>query len=156
MNYIKTLFIFCFILNKTIAQNSNITSFYEGPFEDVLKESKRINRPIFLDFTSNRCKHCIKMEKETFQNSTIANDLNSNFIAYKVDLDDIEGQSMIKKYKIEEFPSYLIIDPKNNELGTIKGFYLAGQFKKALDKIMRDPSQKKATKKKKKFFGLFS
>jgi thioredoxin-related protein len=152
----KILYLFLLISINSFAQNINITSFYEGPFEDVLRESKRINKPIFLDFTSNNCKHCLKMEKETFTNTSIAQNLNNNFIAYKVDLEDIEGKNIAQKYKIVDFPSYLILDQSSNKLGTIKGFYLANDFKKALDKIMKIPQTEKPAKKKRKFFGLFS
>jgi thioredoxin-related protein len=156
MNCLKIAIIFFFISVNCFAQNINITSFYEGPFEDVLKESKRINKPIFLDFTSATCKHCLKMEKETFANPTIAENLNNNFIAYKVDLEDVEGKNIARKYSIVDFPSYMILDQKNNKLGIIKGFYQAYDFKKALDKIMKTPQIEKPAKKKRKFFGLFS
>jgi thioredoxin-related protein len=156
MHCLKILFISFFLSVNSFAQNINITSFYEGPFEDVLRESKRINKPIFLDFTSTTCKHCLKMEKETFANQSIAQNLNNNFIAYKVDLEEVEGKNIAKKYNIVDFPSYLILDNASNKLGTIKGFYQANDFKKALDKIMQAPQLEKSTKKKRKFFGLFS
>ncbi len=152
----KIVFVFSLLSFSfaTIAQDQNITSFYEGPFQDVVNESKRLKRPIFIDFSAKWCKPCMKMEQETFANSTIANKLNTEFIAYKVDIDDFEGKAVVQKYNIKEFPTYLVVDSKTNKIGTIKGFYYANQFMKEIDKIMVNPIS--AIPAKKKRFRLFS
>lgn len=150
MKYLKFfLVIFSF---TAFSQNTNITSLYEGPFDDVLNEAIRLKKPIFIDFTSANCKHCIKMEKEILANTTISENLNNNFIGYKVDLEEIEGKSLVKKYGINEFPAYVILDSNHKNLGTIKGFYQAKQFIKEINKLMTfEPTDAKSMKRK----GLF-
>ncbi len=135
------------------SQNTNITSFYEGPFEDVLNESKRINKPIFLDFTSKTCKHCLKMTKEIFANQSIAENLNTNFIGYKVDIEGAEGKAIVQKYDINEFPAFILLDSKAKTIGKIQGLYQANQFLKELNRLMTNPSQTKPPKKRFKLFG---
>ncbi len=150
MKYLK---LFLVILSfSAFSQNINITSLYEGPFDDVLNEARRLKKPIFIDFTSANCKHCVKMEKEILANITIAENLNNNFIGYKVDLEEIEGKNMAKKYGINEFPAYIILDSNHKNLGTIKGFYQAKQFIKEINKLMAfEPAEAKQKKRK----GLF-
>lgn len=150
MKYLKFfLVIFSF---SAFSQNINITSLYEGPFEDVLNEATRLKKPIFVDFTSANCKHCVKMEKEILANTIIAENLNNNFIGYKVDLEDIEGKNLVKRYGVTEFPAYIILDANHKNLGTIKGFYLAKQFIKEINKLMAFEPAEPSTKKRK---GLF-
>ncbi len=153
MKNVLITYLILFFYLPAFAQNSNITGFYEGPFEDVLKESKRLNKPIFLDFTANWCKSCAKMEKETFANPIIANQLNSDFIAYKVNLDETEGKSIAKKYNITDFPSFLFLSNNTIKIGLIKGFYFANQFKKEMEKIMNQQSTSRPSKKRKRLFG---
>lgn len=152
----KIIFLLLFtILIKFVgfSQNTNITSFYEGPFEDVLNESKRTKKPIFLDFTSKTCKHCLKMTREIFANQSIAENLNNNFIGYKVDIEGDEGKAIVQKYNINEFPTFIVLDAKANTIGKIQGLYQANQFIKELNKLMASPSHAKPPKKRFKLFG---
>lgn len=149
-----TIFILLLIANQNIfGQNINITSFYEGPFEDVVKEAKRTQKPILLDFTAKWCKHCMKMETEVFANAEIAEKLNSEFIAYKVDIDEADGKEISNKYLVKEYPTYLILDPTTQKSEKIKGFYTAPKFKKEIDKIMDQSPKETSEKKKRKLFG---
>lgn len=152
----RVLTYFCFLLFYQIsilAQDTKITSFYEGPFEDVVKESKRTKKPIFIDFSATWCKPCLKMEQETFSDEIIANKLNGEFIAYKVDVDDFEGMAVAQKYNVSEYPTYLVVDSNTNKIGTIKGFYYSNQFLKEINKIMASPTKAKPVKKKRRLFG---
>lgn len=130
-------FFLLIILSKlSYGQSNNITSIYDGPFEDVLKEAKRINKPIFLNFTADWCVHCQKMEKEAFSDLNIAQKLNSEVIAYKVNADDLDGKRLSKHFNISEFPSYLIINPSSKVIGKIKGYWKPAQFYSELKKVM--------------------
>jgi thioredoxin 1 len=149
---LKKLFFVAFLAFNSFevfSQNQNITSFYEGPFEDVVIEAKKSKKPIFIDFSATWCAPCVKMEQETFANSDIADKLNKEFIAYKVDVDGFEGMAVAQKYNVKEYPTYLIVDSKTNKIGTIKGFYYAGQFMKEINKIMTVPVKAAPVKKKK-------
>ena len=156
-NVLKFLFILTiFALNSlaTFSQKLNITSFYEGPFADVITEAIRSNRPIFVDFTATWCKHCLKMDQEIFTNTAIASKLNSEFIAYKVDIDNPDGVAIAKKYNVTEYPTYLILESKTNRIGYIKGFYFADQFLNEINKIMGIAKTKKPANR--KWFKIFS
>ncbi|MES2797954.1 MAG: thioredoxin family protein [Bacteroidota bacterium] len=141
------------IVLELSAQNTNITSLYEGPFEDVVKESKKSKRLIFLDFTSKSCKSCLKMEQEAFANKAIAEKLNDDYIVYKVNIEDLEGRKLIHKYEIREFPAYIILDSETKIKGKILGFYQAHQFLKEINRLAIDTSQIKPIKRKRKLFG---
>lgn len=152
----KCFFFLLFISFASISsfsQSANITSVYEGPFEDVLRESKRINKPIFLNFTADWCAHCQKMEKEAFSDLNVAQKLNNEVIAYKVNAEDLDGKALISQYKISDFPTYLIVDANSKVLGKIKGYWKAPQFYKELQSLVANPKNEPlAAKQKEGFF----
>lgn len=156
MKYLFTFSVIISLFISSLAQNTAITAFYEGPFADVQNAAKRDKKYIFIDFTSNSCAHCIKMQKETFANKEIAEQLNHDFIAYKVDINEQDGKDLAKKYDIKEYPSFVILDQNTKALATIKGYYKAPQFLKEIHKIAGQNKPKAIeTKKKRRFFGLF-
>ncbi len=56
--------------------------------EEAFKMSKEQNKPIFLSIGYSTCHWCHVMEKESFENETIASFLNQNFISIKVDREE--------------------------------------------------------------------
>jgi len=53
--------------------------------EEAFAKAKRENKPIFLSIGYSTCHWCHVMERESFENRTIAKILNEHFIAIKVD-----------------------------------------------------------------------
>ena len=53
--------------------------------EEAFAKAKRENKPIFLSIGYSTCHWCHVMERESFENHTIAKILNEHFIAIKVD-----------------------------------------------------------------------
>ncbi|MGY8769366.1 MAG: thioredoxin domain-containing protein [Pirellulales bacterium] len=59
------------------------------PWEDeALQKAKLENKPIFLSIGYSACHWCHVMEHESFENQTIADQLNENFISIKVDREE--------------------------------------------------------------------
>jgi len=57
-----------------------------GP--EALEKSKSLNKPIFLSVGYSACHWCHVMEHESFENETIAQLMNDNFICIKVDREE--------------------------------------------------------------------
>lgn len=49
--------------------------------------AKNNNKAVFLHFYATWCGYCAKMEKDSFQDNSIAEYLNDNFISIRVDVD---------------------------------------------------------------------
>lgn len=56
--------------------------------EQALKKAKELNRPIFLSIGYSSCHWCHVMAHESFEDETVANFLNENFISIKVDREE--------------------------------------------------------------------
>jgi len=57
--------------------------------EKSLQKTRRQNKPIFLSIGYAACHWCHVMEKESFNDLNIARILNQNFIAIKVDREEL-------------------------------------------------------------------
>lgn len=109
--------------------------FYKGSFDNLIRESKKQKKPIILDFWAAWCAPCQKLDKETFTDKELGAYLSQNFLVYKVDIDTIDGMEIVDRFSIDVFPTMLVYDSKNGQLGKFKGFYPAGYLQKELEKV---------------------
>src|SRR5918911_5315291 len=56
--------------------------------EEALERAKREDRPILLSIGYSACHWCHVMEHESFENASIAQLMNSNFVNIKVDREE--------------------------------------------------------------------
>ncbi|WP_273324817.1 thioredoxin domain-containing protein [Vallitalea guaymasensis] len=56
--------------------------------EEAIKKAQKENKPIFLSIGYSTCHWCHVMERESFEDNEVANILNNNFIAIKVDREE--------------------------------------------------------------------
>ncbi|MDP8239465.1 MAG: thioredoxin domain-containing protein [Candidatus Hatepunaea meridiana] len=56
--------------------------------EEAFRKAKSENKPIFLSIGYSACHWCHVMERESFENETVASFLNENFISIKVDREE--------------------------------------------------------------------
>jgi thiol-disulfide isomerase/thioredoxin len=90
--------------------------FFQGSFKELLKEAKKQNKTVFIDFYTKWCGPCKVMAKGTFTKSEVGDFYNKNFICYKVDAEIGEGPELAKEYGIKGFPTLVFV---NNEGKTV-------------------------------------
>jgi thioredoxin-related protein len=94
------------------------------------------NKYILLDFTgSDWCPYCIKMDKEVFDKPAFSTFAGEKLILVKLDFPRRGGQSpteksqnqeLAKKYSIEGFPTYVLLDPSGKEVRRQVGYLEGG------------------------------
>lgn len=108
--------------------------FYDGSYDDLLRESRKQKKPIILEFWATWCIPCRKLENETFANPEFATYINKNFLVYKVNIDTFDGMDIADKYNIDAYPTLVLLDTKNKYITRYKGFFPASYLKKELEK----------------------
>jgi thioredoxin-related protein len=112
--------------------------------EEVQELVKQEPKPVFMDFTAEWCGWCKVMDKKTFSDAEIAEFINSNYYAVKVDFESKEkfnylgelytGKELAKKYKITGLPTILFASPDFNKIKPVVGYQNVDQFMTKLKK----------------------
>ncbi len=107
--------------------------------------AKKDNKLVLLDFTgSDWCPWCIKFEKEVLSTDEFAKYAQANLELVMVDFPRSKAQtdelkqankSLKDKYKIEGFPTYVVLNTEGKEIGRQVGYEKGGPkvFIKQLD-----------------------
>lgn len=105
-------------------------------YDKGIKEGKRLNKPVMIDFYADWCPPCRQMNETTFKNQQVI-DLSRKFVCVKVDVDKNEGPS--KKHSVRYLPTIVFADSKAKELSRSVGYAdankLASEMKDALKKL---------------------
>lgn len=74
-------------------------------FEEGIEEAAKSHKKVFIDVYTEWCGYCVKMDKTTFANSEVAQYMNDNFVAIKL---DAETNDTIN------FKGYQFVNPQQN------------------------------------------
>lgn len=122
--------------NDTIIDEGKGVNFIKGSevrLADVLALAKRENKRVLVYFWATWCHACMQMNKTTFRDTRIGNLMNYTFVNYAVDVDnDPDGKSLVEKFNIKAFPTYLILNPDGTEYNRVVGSSPVEGFAKAL------------------------
>lgn len=113
-------------------------AFIENSFSAALKKAKTDRKYIFVDAYTTWCGPCKQLKNTTFKDIRTADFFNKNFINLSVDMEKGEGTHLADKWRVQEYPTLLILDDNGNILLRSIGYLDAKQLlalgKKALQK----------------------
>lgn len=125
---------FVIFTSYTKEMSQNQVKFYEGSYDDFLREAKKLKKPIVLDFWASWCGPCKKLENETFKNPSLASYINSNFMVYRVNIDSFDGMTIADRFAVDAYPTLVLLDSKNKYITRYRGFFPADYLKNELEK----------------------
>ena len=118
----------------TATQAAELT--WKTDFAQAAQEAAQEHKYVLLDFTgSDWCPWCIKMDKEVFNQSKFSEFALKNLILVKLDFPRKAAQSpaeksqnsdLAKKYGIEGFPTYILLDSTGKEVRRQVGYLQGG------------------------------
>lgn len=101
--------------------------FFKGSWPEALLKATAENKYIFVDVYATWCGLC-KQLKKTFKDEEVGNYFNKNFINVSIDGETPEGRKFLYKYKIDSYPTLLIVDANGNvktkSIGFLKPYIL--------------------------------
>ena len=108
-------------------ENRKGIEFFKGSWPEALLKATAENKYIFVDVYATWCGPC-KQLKKTFKDEEVGNYFNKNFINVSIDGETPEGRKFLYNYKIDSYPTLLIVDANGNvktkSIGFLKPYIL--------------------------------
>jgi thioredoxin-related protein len=90
------------------------------------KEATEKGRPLFLDFGTEECYHCRRLDQNTFKDPRIIQLLNDYFIPLKIDAN--REPALTQALKIQAYPTLVLASNDGKILGLIEGYMEANRL----------------------------
>ncbi|QQS27854.1 MAG: thioredoxin family protein [Sphingobacteriales bacterium] len=138
----KIFFLVVFTLLSTglskislIAQNNTQTpqknqgiQFFNGTWEEVKAEARKLGKPIFVDAYTTWCGPCKMMAANTFPDPQVGSFYNKFYVNYKIDAEKGEGRDFARTYRVDRYPTLLFINGDGDLLYRSLGYQQPSQF----------------------------
>ena len=101
----------------------------EGTLNQALKKAKESGKElVFLDCYATWCGPCQYMAKSVFTTKEAGDYFNKKFVNIKIDMEKGEGINLARQFKIQGYPTFIILNSNGKELGRIVGGAEINQF----------------------------
>ncbi len=105
--------------------------------DGALARAATEKRPLILDFTADWCLACKELDKKTFSEPRVGQEL-SRFVAVKVDAttaDDPKVEAMMTRFKVVGLPTVVMFDSRGKEAVRFNDFVPADEFLKSAQAV---------------------
>lgn len=82
----------------------------------------------FVDFDASYCATCRNMDQSTYMSSQLANYMDKNVVALRVDVQDFDGVMWSQQYEVEALPTMLIFNEEGKLVKKIVGYKSANDL----------------------------
>jgi len=105
---------------STAAAGAHV-AWFEGSFDEALKQAQVTKRLVFIDFFTTWCPPCKKLEKETFTDKAVIEEL-AGMVPLSIDAESNTGAPLAQRYSVAGYPTLLVLDAGGQEVGRMVGF----------------------------------
>lgn len=133
MNFIALLISFLSLHLQPANPNTTIDSetgivFFQGTWAEVMAEAAKQNKLIFVDAYAVWCGPCKWMTANVFNQASVGEFYNKNFINYKFDMERGEGKTFARNFRITAYPTLVYTDAQGKEVFRSLGAKNSEQF----------------------------
>ena len=98
--------------------------------ETAMERAKEQDKLLFINFFTDWCGYCKKLDAQTLADKTVADTLNSHFLPAKINGDS--NRSLADKYRVRGFPTLVFARHDGRPVFIIPGFVEEKYFMEAL------------------------
>jgi thioredoxin-related protein len=118
-------------------------------FDDGLAKARSTGKPVMIDFYTDWCVFCKKLDRETLRDPEVAKTLETEFVAIRLNAENgrahlsYRGRSFSyaefsRFFGVTSFPSIAFLNDKGEPITMLRGFVPASQFSVFLNYIRRE------------------
>ena len=127
------MFLFLISFGTVVANDVKI-NFATFNINEARKKAGEEGKLLFIDFHAVWCTPCQWMDQTTFKDEDVANALNQNFVAVKVDIDNFDGYDLKTAYDVKYLPTMLIFNSQGQLLDRVEETLSPRKLLSLLDK----------------------
>ncbi|MCM5526953.1 thioredoxin family protein [Parasegetibacter sp. NRK P23] len=120
--------------------NAQGVNFEKLSLKEAISKAKDPTNPrlVFVDCYTSWCVPCLEMAKNEFPKKIAGDFFNPKFVSVKYDMEKGEGIDIKKKYNVDVYPTFLILNEKGEEVNRLVGKSGAEEFIEKVTKAL-DP-----------------
>lgn len=103
--------------------------FRDLSFDDALKEAKKSDKVLFVDFFTTWCRPCKMLDRTTWKDEKVVKLLNEKTVAIKIDAD--KQKPLAKKYGVSGYPTLMFFKADGTRIGSLVGYLDGPTFLKS-------------------------
>lgn len=107
---------------------------WRNDYNKARREAQEKGLPLLLDFTTDNCFWCKRLEGTTFLDPTVARVMAEQFIPLKVDA--AKNPTLVEILHVQSFPTVLLAAPDGKILATLEGYVEAPRFRDHLQRAL--------------------
>lgn len=102
-------------------------------FEDALKSAKSQQKPVMIDFYTDWCGWCKKLDSDTYSDPKVRA-VAEKFVCVKIDAE--KESALTSKYGVQGFPTIIFLSKDGNVISKITGYLPPDKFLANIKKIL--------------------
>ena len=117
------------------ASGSTKVTFASLEFSSALSLAKKENRLVMVDFYTDWCGWCKKLDKETYGDARVAEALR-DVISIKVNAEK-GGEAVAEQYRVRGFPTVIFVSGSGEVVRRVEGYVGADEMLKIVSSLKR-------------------
>jgi len=108
---------------------------FHGSLDAALAQAKKDGKIVFVDVGAYWCPPCRKLDEEVFVDAAVGDALGKGYVAVHIDAEKGEGPDVVREYRVQAYPTLLVLEPGGMEKGRVVDFLPADDLLAALGRI---------------------
>lgn len=109
---------------------------FEGTVEEALSKAQAERKAVFVDVGAYWCPPCHELDEKVFTQPEFSAWIADKMIAVHIDAEKGEGPELVERYRVQAYPTMLVLEPSGVEKGRVVDFVEAAPLIGKLEAIL--------------------